>query len=116
VATGCRQRGYFLAISNPCFELWLWLHFEDVPNQPEARRRELYENNDRLLKSLVATQRRPYASDFEICAPYMNDAIQRARALDASPQDRWPQGLGTHVYRLVEDLIRRGSQEETGGA
>jgi hypothetical protein len=109
VATACRQRRYLLAISNPCFELWLLLHFEDVPSQPEPRRLELHQNQDGLLKRLIAARRRPYTSDFEMCAPYVPDAIRRARALETNPEDRWPQGLGTHVYRLVEDLLRRGA-------
>ena len=30
VAQQCEQKGYGLAISNPCFELWLLLHCKDV--------------------------------------------------------------------------------------
>ena len=26
----CRRKGYHVAISNPCFELWLLLHFEEA--------------------------------------------------------------------------------------
>ena len=29
IAKEARQKGYRLAISNPCFELWLLLHFRD---------------------------------------------------------------------------------------
>jgi len=31
------QHGIFLAISNPCFELWLWLHFADAPQACSAQ-------------------------------------------------------------------------------
>lgn len=31
------QHGIFLAISNPCFELWLWLHFADAPRASSAQ-------------------------------------------------------------------------------
>ena len=53
VARACQQKGYFLAASNPCFELWLLLHFEDVIAQPETRRAELLRNEGGLLKSCV---------------------------------------------------------------
>jgi len=33
VGSQARQRGYYLAISNPCFEVWLTLHFEDINTQ-----------------------------------------------------------------------------------
>jgi hypothetical protein len=107
VATGCQQRHYQLAISNPCFELWLWLHFEDVARQGPDRQETLLRNEDRLLKRLVAAQRSGQCNDFALCAPYMEDALLRAKALDATPENRWPQQLGTHVYRLVEHLLQR---------
>ena len=28
----CSQAGYHVALSNPCFELWLLLHFSDIPS------------------------------------------------------------------------------------
>ena len=30
IAQQCLQKGYFLGLSNPCFELWLLLHLEDI--------------------------------------------------------------------------------------
>ena len=33
------------------------------------------------------------------------EAIERARIMDINPQHRWPNGLGTHVYRLVDRII-----------
>jgi hypothetical protein len=110
VAQTCQQKRYFLALSNPCFELRLLLHFEDVPAQSEGRRRQLLENADGLLKREEARHRqagpdREYIDHF---LPHTETAIQRARALDTEPEARWPSGLGTRVYRLVE-LIRTRS-------
>jgi hypothetical protein len=31
----------------------------------------------------------------------------RSSALDASPDDRWPQSAGTHVYRLAHELLQQ---------
>ncbi len=34
------------------------------------------------------------------------EALKRARAADTWPEDLWPQGLGTHVHRLVAGLLK----------
>ena len=44
VVRQCRQKGIQVALSNPCFELWLLLHFADFPS------------GDRLLCSQLAEQ------------------------------------------------------------
>ena len=38
VARACQQKNYHLAVSNPCFELWLLLHFDDLPRQTAERK------------------------------------------------------------------------------
>ena len=48
IARECQRKTYHLAVSNPCFEIWLLLHFEDVNKQGTARIRELTENRDDL--------------------------------------------------------------------
>jgi hypothetical protein len=104
VARECQGKGYFLAVSNPCFEIWLLLHFEDVPNLPDVRKQELARNADGLLKSEVArycSASRPYIDHF---IPHIETAIARAEALDIKPDERWPTQLGTRVHRLVQQL------------
>jgi hypothetical protein len=104
IARRCEQKRYFLAVSNPCFELWLLLHFEDVPAQSPARRQELLENADGLLKFEVA---RHCGTDCEYIDNFISNsatAIARAEVLDAKPQDRWPSQLGTRVHRLIRQL------------
>ena len=51
VARECENRNYKLAVSNPCFELWLLLHFEDVPNQSPERRQELFRKPQRSAQA-----------------------------------------------------------------
>jgi hypothetical protein len=36
--------------------------------------------------------------------PHTSRATARSKALDTRPAERWPSGLGTRVYRLVEQL------------
>lgn len=93
------RRGYHLALSNPCFELWLYLHLRD--NRPFSDssdcQRALGDTWEGFLKSGYDPS--PLIGGIE-------DAIRRAKALaaDADPTEPWPINQGTHVYRLVEQL------------
>ena len=100
VATLCAQKDYGLALSNPCFELWLALHHADV----EART-----TKDELV-SLLKTHT-TYANDKRIdptafTRAHVESAIERADALDSAKHERWPsKAPGTHVYKLARELL-----------
>ncbi len=105
IARECQRKAYDLAVSNPCFEIWLLLHFEDVPNGSAARIQELTENKNGLLKSVVAghcAAKRDYIDHF---LTHTKRAIARAEVLDKKPRERWPSQLGTRVHRLVKQLM-----------
>ncbi|HCM0971117.1 RloB family protein [Vibrio parahaemolyticus] len=40
----CRQKGIKVALTNPCFEVWLMCHFEDLTQKPEEFKAALLEN------------------------------------------------------------------------
>lgn len=100
VCRQARQKGYNLAISNPCFEVWLTLHFEDINTQ------------DRTCDNFKARVRKILGSynssnlDLSAYKPNTKDAVNRAKNLHPSSQQDWPPTLGTHVYRLVEILLK----------
>jgi hypothetical protein len=104
VARECERLRYKLAVSNPCFELWLLLHFEDVPNRTAERRQELFENESSLLKRETAAHRQPNTEFIDHFISGTAAAIARSRCLDVTPGARWPNQLATRVYRLVEQL------------
>jgi len=92
-------KGYQLAISNPCFEWWLLLHFTEAPRattsqacEPELRRLLGSFNKSRLIADR-------YTRDNVALA------VERARARDQEPA-RWPVQVGSHVYRLVTRLLK----------
>lgn len=87
---------YHLALSNPCFELWLVLHRRDSAGENCAQLGEVLRNE------LGAYDKSDY--DVEALKPGIPIAIRRARQMDVPPQDPWPQKAGTQVYRLVEKL------------
>ena len=117
VATECTQDEYMhMALSNPCFELWLLLHLEDASLlTPEEQKRWMEnrrksKNADPYLKVRLRQKMGSYhESSYDALSlmARVEDAIMRARALDKNPNDRWPQTLGTRVYLLAESVINR---------
>ena len=97
------RSGIFVAVSNPCFEVWLVLHCEDQRAHVERRRIQRRASQLGLIdgKSIPDTALQLLAESYE-------DAKRRARELDA-----WHDGNdsarrsnpSSGVWRLV-DLIR----------
>ncbi|MGD9547629.1 MAG: RloB family protein [Candidatus Krumholzibacteriia bacterium] len=87
-----------LAVSNPQFEYWLLLHFEDGNGVATQR-----ECNTRLLRALPTFEKGRIECD-KFC-PTVRDAIERAKRRDQPPCTDWPTGPGTTVYRLVESML-----------
>lgn len=117
VAAECEQNDYMhIALSNPCFELWLLLHLADITSlSPEEQ--NLWMENRRKSKSanpyLKVQLRQKMGSyqesayDAQMLISHVEEAIERAKMLDKNPTDRWPQTLGTRVYLLAESVMNR---------
>jgi hypothetical protein len=103
------KKGYSVAVSNPCFELWLLLHFTEdvseirVKEEPRASCGRCIERLRQLCGSYDKGKLQVERFTRELVAA----AVDRARALDVTPQDRWPQAAGTHVYRLADELLQQ---------
>ncbi|MBT3291658.1 MAG: RloB domain-containing protein [Victivallales bacterium] len=91
---------YGLALSNPSFEYWVLLHFEDGTGISSARActnrlREHLPDYDKGIDARKITQ------------PMIGEAIRRAKLRDNPPCADWPRALGgTTVYRLVERITQ----------
>lgn len=93
------QKGFFVAVSRPCFELWLLLHVSDDVSSISTCAdcsRALRMQLGRYNKSNLDMDHFPRSA--------VLDAIRRASALDPGG-DRWPQSIGSHVYQLASRLI-----------
>ncbi len=90
-----RPNNRFLALSNPNFEYWLLLHFEDGEAKDCLRR---------LKKHLPGYDKGIRASAFS--EEKIRDAVNRAKKRDSPPCTDWPRIPGSTVYRLVEKLLR----------
>ena len=107
VAQECANKQYLLALSNPCFELWLLLHHVDVNSLSEKQKQEIYENKNDHLKKEVSRVKGGYKSSrlkLEDFWDFTDIAIARAKALDTEPQYRWPNTVGTRVYLIIEKI------------
>lgn len=111
-----KEKNFYLAMSNPCFEIWLVLHFKELSEFSEDEQKLIFENAkvskaknyiDIVVGELQGGGRgynkRPNPS---IYFPLTQTAIQRAKALDTLMED-YPKSLGTHLYKLIEKLIRK---------
>src|SRR5690606_6502177 len=93
---------YKLAISNPCFEVWLVLHFFQLnKEEPELMTSE---NLEEKLKTHLKTfnKNKLNFSDFK---EHVADAIKNAKILDDTETSRWVEPIGTRVHILVEKIM-----------
>lgn len=93
-----KQKKFELAVSNPCFELWLWLHHAD----PETGDTDCNAIEKRLRARLGSYNKSRL--DSAAYRPFIKQAIQRAQALHTKPKELWPPFPGTHVYKVVASL------------
>ena len=116
VAQKCAQdEAMHLALSNPCFELWLMLHLVDVASLSDKEKKRIFENKrdgasdpylKREMRRLMKGSYNEAKYNAFVLVLYVHDAIKRAEQLDVHKKARWPQELGTRVYLLAESILR----------
>jgi hypothetical protein len=91
---------YGFALSNPKFEYWLLLHFEDGTGIASSQ-----DCSDRLRRHLPDYDKGIDPRKFP--RQTIDEAIRRAKQRDNPPCPDWPRSIGgTTVYRLVENILR----------
>jgi hypothetical protein len=93
-----RSGGVRLAISNPCFELWLLLHHVDCRALCDG-----YQEVVRLLKRHVPGYDKSRL-EFGDYAPGVPDVVKRARELNPGGEDH-QRNPSTSVWRLAEVIM-----------
>jgi hypothetical protein len=97
-----RDNGIKLAVSNPCFELWLLLHFR--------------EHSAHIERNVAARLLRTHIHDYQKEVPFEDvrdsyaEAVKRAQQLDKRHSDNGTKGgnPSTNVYRLTERIRAYG--------
>lgn len=109
VAQLCQQNDNLrFCMSNPCFELWLILHLENVTAYSDKDKLSLFENSristhgtwtKYRLRQLMGHYQEADYNPHQLL-PYISTAIERAELLDTNPKDRWPQGIAQEFICL----------------
>lgn len=116
-----KEKNFFVALSNPCFEMWLVLHLVKLSEISEKDRIKLLENPkvsdkknfiDVFLATLMDKTRndgkqRGYNKrpNPKLFLPRIHEAISNARDIPEK-EGSYLETLGTHVYKLVEKLVK----------
>lgn len=96
------RSNYGFALSNPKFEYWLLLHFDDAKGVATG------EQCDRkLAKHLPGYNKHVDGQKFT--HERIEAAIDRAKKRDIPPCTDWPRNTGTTVYKLVEKILESGA-------
>jgi RloB-like protein len=98
VCANAARQGFKAAVSNPCFEFWLWLHLRD--SRGFTDRHHLKRELKRICPNFEGS-----SYDATAFVSTANVAIERARTLDQNPHQAWPRNQGTRVYQIVERLL-----------
>lgn len=122
VLNECQNNKYEYAVSNPFFELWLLLHFDDVNKEDysyavnDSHSYEPTEHYRNRLSALKVPLKKNKHFDGRYYNKYskaaINDAILRAEALDPEPKCNFPSDLGSTVYRLLKSIKEIDDQYE----
>jgi hypothetical protein len=100
-----KAQGYRVAMSNPCFDLWLLLHHQPVATG------HVFANGDDVANAIRAACGEFNKSNLKsvhYLPEQVANAVQRARALEPPGVDAetgfWPESTGSRVYLLIEQL------------
>ena len=117
----CRSNGYCVAISNPCFEVWLLLHFVTIDDEllntilgnaqnstvSESDRQSIRcDGFEEHLRIVSGGYNKTNVGRLPITTLEVIQAMQRARELDNGTGDI-PGAPGTRAYKLLDTLKRR---------
>lgn len=113
----CAEQGnMFVAGSNPCFEMWLLLHVKDISSLSKDEKDKLLANKrvsgsknskkyiDKFLSDLLDAGYNKSNPKPERFLELIDTAIKQGEDLDNPPED-FPSDLGSHVYKIVKQLI-----------
>ena len=98
IAEWCKDTSNWnIAISNPCFEVWLIFHFGD-PSKLAAQTAQTLKNK---LNTLI-----PGGYRRETFAKQIKTATTNARTADKNPSHYYPDVLTSKVYNLSTEMLK----------
>ncbi len=101
----CIKKNFKIAISNPCWELWLLLHFEGLSADWTLTACQAV--CERLKTKIGSGTGKRLCRTLTITEEQVRDAITRAKAIDLNEHDLVPQVPTTRVYKILEELLAK---------
>lgn len=107
----CRQKNYHFGLSNPCFEIWLILHFTCISTLDESEKLRIKENKrqgqrnycEKLIVQKIGSFNKANPS-FDAIIPHTHIAIERAERLTKGNTVDLLKEIGTNVFVLIRSL------------
>lgn len=90
-----------IAVSNPCFELFLYLHFSSMPASPVKDSKTM----ETMLRSLLGRYSKTNLAE-ETYAPYIQNAIQEAEKTKYGTNSL-PLNPGTGFGKLINSILSK---------
>ncbi len=97
-----KQGEISVALSNPCFDLWLLLHFDDFPTGGFGSCDEV----GQLIRDAVGSYNKTRVFDLPVGIDKVKRAIDSAKANDLD--GKILESVGTHVYRILDSMVQNG--------
>jgi hypothetical protein len=102
VVQQCRQKGIQVALSNPCFDLWLLLHFADFPADNVLTCNEVAKR----LRAAAGSYDKTKVYNLQIDHEKVSAAVKRAA--DKHPSlEEIPKRPQTAVHLIIQSLITK---------
>ena len=97
----CRDKGINVAVSRPCFELWLLLHFDDFPSNPDLSCQEIGE----LIRRSAGAYNKRKVYNLPITDEAVANAISRSKANASDESGEIPTELETRIHLILDELV-----------
>jgi hypothetical protein len=99
----CRQKGIQIALSQPCFDLWLLLHFAEFPTEKNLTRAQI----EKKIREAVGSYDRTKVYKLPFDSNCVKAAIKRSKANQRASSEI-PDEPQTAVHRIIEELLATG--------
>jgi hypothetical protein len=103
VVRRCKQKGISVALSNPCFDLWLLLHFDEFPAAMPLTCSQVGD----LIRTKIASFNKTKVFKLPFLESSVRDAIRRSRNSFVE-SDIIPGRPQTAVHLIIVDLVEKG--------
>ena len=102
VVRECGRKNIQVALSNPCFELWLLLHFADFPPETELTCREV----EKRIRKAIGHYEKTKIFNLPIDQNNVHLAVKRSTN-NHSASNEIPDRPQTAVHRIIQSLLER---------